>query len=242
MKSQKIPSILLICMLLVATEARLQQPDPSRLQDFQPHLAGEVYKPDNIFSGSPFFINAWSIGQVILNSGEIADSCMLRYNGYLDELFWLTHDTYEQVMLDKNLITGFRLFDAASQQWVTFEQIEVNDPLTGAKRKIFAQLLLQDELSLYAYRYVRETGTTTSVMQAGQLVSRRVIGPEYQFFLLNAEGESRRIQMNRRRFLHAFPEKRKELRRELRRMRNSIRSERQLISAVKLLNTIHNTE
>lgn len=242
MKIQNIHFVPLICLLFLATEARLQQPIPNHQQDFQPHLSGEVYSPAVIFSGSPHYINAWSIGQVILKTGKAADSCMLRYNGYLDELFWLSPESYEQVMLDKGLIDGFRLFDAAGKQWIAFEQIEISDPLTGARKTVFAQLLLQDHLSLYAYRYVRETGATASVMQGGQLIQRRVIGPEYQFFLLDENGESQRIQMNRRNFLQLLPEKRQELRRELRRNRNRIRNEQQLVSAVKLLNVLYKNE
>lgn len=242
MKSRKIQFTFLICLLFLATEARLQQAFSNHQQDFQPHLSGEVYSPAVIFSGSPYFINAWSIGQVILKTGKVADSCVLRYNGYLDELFWLSPETYDQVMLDKGLIAGFRLFDAAGKQWVDFEQIEIRDPLTGARRTIFAQRLLQEHVSLYAYRYVRETGATASVMQGGQLIQRRVIGPEYQFFILNENGESQRIQMNRRSFLQLFPEKHQELRRELRRNRNRLRNEQQLVSAVRLLNRLYQNE
>ena len=67
---------------------------------FQAQLSGEVYSPPVLFSGSPWYIDDWTRGIVILENGEMVSNVKLRYNGYLDELFWLTPEAFDQVLLE----------------------------------------------------------------------------------------------------------------------------------------------
>jgi hypothetical protein len=211
-------------------------PGPEAL--FKARLSGEVYTPPVIHSGSQWFIGEWAIGSVKLITGEKVSDVMLRYNGYLDELFWLTPSTFEQVRLDKNLIRQFEMNDPASGERLIFMNLEVNNMLAPGAIQVFAQLLYYGDISLYVHRKIRETGATTSTMVGGRLVARRILGLDYQYYLCGRSELPETLQPNRRSLLRAFPEHRSQIRLALRQNNIRIRNEAQLIDAIKIINDL----
>jgi len=232
--------LLLALILFLQTRLVAQQADTGSNSGtlFQSRLSGELYTPPVIHAGNPWFIGEWTSSRITLHTGETIHGEMLRYNGYLDELFWLTHETYHQVQLDKKLIKKFELLDPESRQWLRFEKFEVKNILTPGTVSLFVQQLHHDNISLHVHRKVRETGAVTSVMVGGSLVSRRVIGPDYQYYLQRNDQVPEAIQPTRRSLLRAFPEHRQQIRQSLRRNNLRIRSEAQLIAAVEIINEI----
>lgn len=202
---------------------------------FQARLSGEVYSPPVLYAGDPYYLSNWTSGRVLLTTGQKVINVMLRYNGYHDDLYWLTPETFQQVRLDKNLIDSFMLLHPESNQWMKFQKIETSNIITGAPGSFFAEVLADKKIFLYAYRKIRETGETTSVLIGGRLISRQVIGPDYVYYLQIPGSDPVSIQTNRRSLLRVFPEKRKEIRREFRKNYIRIRGERQLIKAVEVI-------
>ncbi len=205
---------------------------------FKARLSGEVYTPPVIHSGSQWFIGEWATGSVTLITGEKVSDVMLRYNGYLDELFWLTPVTFEQVRLDKKLIRQFEMEDPGSGEKLIFKNLEVNNMLAPGSIEVFAQLLHRSDISLYVHRKIRETGATTSVMVGGTLVARRVLGPDYQYYLQNRSELPGAIQPTRRSLMRTFPEHRRQIRQALRQQNIRIRNEAQLIYAIEIINDL----
>ncbi|HHN47476.1 MAG TPA: hypothetical protein ENN08_00825 [Bacteroidales bacterium] len=227
-------------ILLLPVGLMAQQPSsgsgPEAL--FKAHLSGEVYTPPVIHSGSQWFIGDWANSNVTLITGEKVSDVMLRYNGYLDELFWLTPGTFEQVRLDKNLIRQFEMEDPGSGEKLIFKNLEVNNILAPGSIQVFAQLLHRGDISLYVHRKIRETGATTSVMVGGTLVARRVLGPDYQYYLQHRSELPGAIQPARRSLMRTFPQHRRQIRQALRQHNIRIRNEAQLIYAIEIINDL----
>jgi hypothetical protein len=226
-------SIMFFTLLITGSAQTRLHADADAL--FQARLSGEVYSSPVLYAGDPYYLSSWTSGRVLLTTGQEVINVMLRYNGYHDDLYWLTPETYQQVRLDKNLIVSFLLMHPESNRWMKFQKIETRNSITGAPGSFFAEVLADERISLYAYRKIRETGETTSAFIGGRLIARQVIGPDYVYYLQIPGSDLVSIQTNRRSLLRVFPEKRKEIRRELRKNHIRIRGERQLIKAVELI-------
>jgi hypothetical protein len=224
--------------LLLINNAQSQGDFGGRDSIFQPHLPGEVYTPPVVHAGSPWFLADWLKGEVTLTNGQTTRDVLLRYNGYFDELFWLTPVDFEQVQLDKQLIMSFAFYDPEEDEWFRFERLDKRNVLTGNTENVFAQLLTGNEIRLYVHRKIRETGATTSTMVGGVLMARQVLGPDYNYFLKRSDSEAQAISVNRRSLLRAFPGYRHEIRQKLRHHHIRIRNEAQLITAVELINDL----
>ena len=211
---------------------------PNHANRFEAHLSGEVYIPPVIHSGSQWFISDWCNGSVILKTGEKVNQVLLRYNGFLDELFWLTPDNYDQIRLDKLLISSFVLNPTGSGQQLHFKNMSVSGILGGSRENVFMQVLYEGDISLFVIRKIRLTGGTTSVMVGDVLVPRQIIGPDYLYYLQRMGSEPEPILPNRRALINTFPEHRQEIRQALRRNHNRVRTEIQFIEAIAIIDRI----
>lgn len=229
----------LIIFILSGAAAYAQKPAFTDAEKrFEAHLSGEVYMPPVLYAGSPWFLADWNKGSVTLKTGETVSNVLLRYNGYMDELFWLTPESYDHIRLDKQLISSFVIHRAGSKQQFRFRNMNIRTLLGTSRESVFMQVLYEGDVSLYVFRKIRETGATTSVMVGNVLVPRQVIGSDYRYYLRRGGSEPELIIPNRSSLLRAFPEHRQEIRQALRRNRNRMRNEAQFVEAIVLLNRI----
>jgi len=106
------------------------------------------------YEGDPFF-NKWTLGEVILNNGDVITDIYLRYEKYLDELLWLRENDYKAGIIRKEGTTGFRLFDAKGAPMATFVRKRHKQPFEPDSTEVFFHVLVSGDLTLYAYRRVK---------------------------------------------------------------------------------------
>lgn len=199
---------------------------------FDQGLSGKLNNPPHQPIGNQHYPSEdWLYGDVLLENGIVVKDKRLRYNGYLDELFWLYEGDYQQIQLDRNFIKESTLYKQGQLEPVIFRKISIDAPLITSRDNVFGELLYEGALQLYAFRRVIDS-RTAEIGEVGPIIS-----PSPLFVLIMPEGTSKIInRINRRNLLVLFPGKKGEIRNVLRDNRIfRLRSEQDLIDAVRLL-------
>ena len=228
-----LPALAALMLLSGTRYVRGQDTLPAALTE--PKLCGEWYTPEIGYVGSQLFRGSWFPGSVVLEDGRIADDKMLAYNGMQDQLIWLDKKGGKVLTLDKGLIAGFVLRDDKGEE-MRFRKIRVKPLLLNDSISVFAQVLLQGQhLSLYVQRRIINDYTET---YGGYVTSasRRYLAPKPVYFIFMPGRQSNRMEKISRKTLYAvFPEKKKQIRKTLRKNRLSLHNEYQLIRAIELI-------
>lgn len=213
-------------------------------------LAGGLSFPDNVFQvrlvgervdysyvGNPaqLFIDQWLAGEVILEDGQRRKVDALMYNGFHDELVYLSGNQ-EYIKLEKSRLKGFILENHFVNDTLYFEKIQVPSPGAGNTASRYAQVLHQGALSLYASRQIKSAGKEI-IHQQNRAFERRLYKPDTSYLLQLPDGRWYSFSKLRRRTLQElFPDKRDQIRSIQRsnqiRMRNN---EQELIRLIRLL-------
>ncbi|TVR72067.1 MAG: hypothetical protein EA408_07765 [Marinilabiliales bacterium] len=204
----------------------------------EPVLSGEVLNYFFQASGSQYFIDGWTKGDIYLESGDVTRDRLLQYNGYRDQLYWLNPSSGDIVILDKHLVSGFTLAMPLSADTATFRKVSAD--LNGIRDPdgVFVQVLVDDAYSLLVLRRIVNTGER-NIMQGERMVTLPVLEPRPVYIIRSPGNNYQSLQrLRRRNFINLFPGQQDDLRRELIRERNRVRSENQLVEAVKTLNTL----
>jgi hypothetical protein len=231
---------LILCFLFfLALDGLISQellPDegPAGEAYFEQGLSGSLYIPGRRLVGDPWFPSEkWTRGDVRLTSGTWVRGKMLRYNGYIDELFWLSEADYSQVKVDRGLIDEFILYAPSGS--LRFTRIMVHVPPIIWNREVLGEILYEGNISLYCYRRVIETGLGDYLVE-NRVVGGRKIAPSHLYIMELPGGTQTTISRIRRSsILNLFPENRKEIRRLLRQNRLRPSNARELAEVMKLL-------
>ncbi len=202
----------------------------------EPVLYGEVLNHHFQAVGSQYFIDGWTEGEIYLENGEIAHNRMMQYNGFRDQLYWLNPSTSDIVILDKYLVRKFNLRMPLTADTVTFRRIEPGLNGSYGPDGIFAQVLVEDDCSLYVFRKIENTGER-NIVQNERRVTLPVLEPRPVYIIRNPDNSYNSFQRIRRQtVINLFPGISDELRRELLETRNRVRNEEDLIEAVLIAN------
>lgn len=203
---------------------------------FISHLSGEVFYPSFTYMGSQYFLEDWSEGSIILESGEIADKIQLKYNGFLDELIWMKTPSFQQVKLDKYLVKEFKLINPRNKKNHIFRRIEVSLPPFNTKSEIFAEVIYDGKISLFAYRRVTETGKVNRKTDKG-IFEYIQIDPDYLYFITMPDRENLFLnKISRKNLFRAFPEMKQEIRAIFNQTRGYSTNEERFALIVKKIN------
>jgi len=112
----------------------------------------EYHNPVEGYEGQQYF-NSWTLGEVMLNNGDVIKSIFLRYDKYLDELLWFRKSDLRTGIVKKDGITGFRLFDDRNNLSASFIKKKIILPLADST-DVFLQVLVSGQVPLYVYRNV----------------------------------------------------------------------------------------
>lgn len=202
---------------------------------FEQGLSGKMnITPRRPIGDQHYPAEEWLTGDVLLENGNAIKNKLLRYNGYLDELFWLYEGDYQQIQVDKNMISEFTLHTPAGTQ-ARFRRIGVYSPILIGKDEIFAEILYEGHVSVYSCRRVIET-TRGDYRVGDKLIGGIKIKPGHLYIFRLPDNTIRIIQKIRRRnILNLFPDQRREIRRLMREKRLRPRNEKELVEAAKVL-------
>jgi|GEM_PF-1781245 hypothetical protein len=137
-------------------------------------LMGLEYRnPLKGYSGNQFY-GEWTKGELRFSNGNIISGIDLRYETYLDELLWLRDIDYKAGILNKEEVSGFSFYDPLSNQNISFVKRETRFPFDTEPVDRYLEILVQGELTLYAFRNVTKSpgdfsliNTTKYLLYAG---------------------------------------------------------------------------
>ena len=135
-----------------------------------------------------FIFNVWTPGEIDLTDGSVIKNIYLQYDQYLDELLWLRKSDRRAIILSRDIVAGFRLFDSNDKLMATFAKKKVNLPFTGLK-DAYLQVLMPGNPGFYVWR--------NSYVMASD--NRLVERPRY---LIIAEGKDYPVRLSKRSLLN----------------------------------------
>jgi hypothetical protein len=164
-------------------------------------LTGEAYSDPGLTHKGIYFQEAFLPGKVKFNNGDSVDNILLRYNGFEDQLIWLSKD-FGQVKLDKAPIAEFELNNSGSASH--FKNIAAGE--TG----VFVQICYEGKVKLYVQRKIVPH---TDYIKNGIHYYKYKSLPQY-FLMIN----NRFFAVNRsiNSIYQLFPAKKEEIRRAIR--------------------------
>ena len=172
----------------------------------------------------------------MLENGMVAENVRLRYNGLIDELFWLHEGSMQHIRLDRGLVSGFRMYVPEEDERLEFTKVERGRLSMLGTSDIFVQVLYDDIVILYAYRQVSRK-RDVYVRRGRSRYKLTEVEPDPVYFLvLPGDIVIRPDTLNRRDVYRAFPGIRNELRSIFRQRRNVSGYEQQLKETVRRIN------
>jgi|GEM_PF-1739348 hypothetical protein len=155
----------LIVLFLLASGAVVSQSVSSIIIPQRNHnesyLSGELYKPDILPDITTYFNSDWLSGDILMSDGTLKSNEKIKYNGLLDELFWLEPESRQTIKLDKGAILRFHYYNYQGDTSVYFRKLKVKRNTLNDSIEIFGQELFRGELSLYLLHSFYFARTTT---------------------------------------------------------------------------------
>lgn len=119
--------------------------------NFEAKLKGRAFI--NKYPGiSIQFYKNWMQGELLLSDGTTVTDKVLLYNSLLDELIWRRSTDYKQVILNKQAIAGFTLYNSDNIKVAEFKKKYLKN--TSDSTGTFLQILTEGKISLYVKREV----------------------------------------------------------------------------------------
>lgn len=202
---------------------------------FQSPIIGRLYKAPRRGEGSPYLMERWWPGKIVLLSGDTIKNVLLKMDCYKNELIWMS-DGKSIVAIDPNLITGFSLLPDNRLSERKFMKLNFKLPLISDTVVKYLEVLNEGPFNLYSFRKVDSypqsvTGNAGGLfmMNAYDLVSS---------YYIQAKGQPVKvIEFNKKSLIKAYPEFADKMKKLLKEKHyGSIKNEYQLIQAVQLVN------
>lgn len=210
-----------------------QTVDPDTI--FEPKLCGEIFRMKTGTIGEQFYNVDWAVGDIKLNTGEMAVKKLLKYNAFMDELIWLQTDSLWQVKLEKHFIDEFCLRNYYGRS-VLFRRIRLKLPRMTDTADVFLEVLTEKNASLYVFRNVIIQGTVNRVIGGIQYSFNKLVPqPEY-ILILPGGGRYTFKKIGRIALLKALPEDYRAVVNEIIRQNNlSLMDENDLVKLTDLI-------
>jgi hypothetical protein len=227
--------LLLIIAMRVNAQENYCRCDTIRDNPFEPQLAGERFFWNRNIHGSIYFFKDFVNGDIRLSNGEWVYNKVLNFNGFADELIMFDAVSLKQIKLDKKYIREFRFKDPQRNIFQDFKKIKTGGPADLSE--VFAQVLLEDRISLFVYRKIELSGHDTENLN-GDMVAIDIYSPVPIYILRLPDGRIETFnKINRKALIKSFPGLEKDIKYVLR--KNHIRivkNEAGLIEVISILN------
>lgn len=114
---------------------------------YERELSGELFAPT--LDSITWFTQDWVYGDIFLSDGEIIRDKQIKYNGLLDELFWLEPKSGKTIKLDKEGILKFHFLNLDGDTSVYFRKLKLKQDILTDSREVFVQEIYNGKLSLF---------------------------------------------------------------------------------------------
>jgi hypothetical protein len=122
-------------------------------------LTGDLFTPDLIIDPTTYFNQEWLAGDIYLSNGEVVRNELIKYNGLLDELFWLEPTSKNVIKLDKEAINQFHFQNYKGDTSVYFRKIKVKKSILTDSALVFGQIVYNGTSKLFVIHPFRKSGT-----------------------------------------------------------------------------------
>ncbi len=228
--------LLLSLLLLIGIVAQAQRPFnvdvelTTNSNTINYKLPGKQFYPIYVPSGSEFYDDQWMRGYVILENEDKYDSLFLKYNTFKDELVSLNGRTGTMIMLDKDAIMEFGLYETPGFT-KRFKKMELDKVPKGEH---YFNVPYNGNLKLTVwYRTLEEQSAPFKDKNGFLQVSTYVL--RLQYFVRFPDGHFEKFKLNRGSLLALFPDSKREIRRILRKDRNWVKTEASAARAIELI-------
>jgi len=145
--------IILFSIILVGITSRIgfcQTDDDYSVKniDSESLLSGELFNPEMMPNISTHFNKEWLLTDILLTDYRLVRNKMIKYNGLLDELFWLEPESNQTIKLDKEAIMKFHFLNFQGDTTIRFRKIKVKRDIFKDSSEIFVQDINNGTLSL----------------------------------------------------------------------------------------------
>jgi len=202
---------------------------------FSTKLIGDFFIEKKQIIGNQYINSNWSLGNILLSSGDTIYGKLLKYNGLLDELMWLNSLNYGVIKIDKQYIAEFwfKNQEGANQR---FKKIFLNNSNIDSTQTVFTEIMIEGALSLYIHRKI-EKQFPRYIMVNNIRQKFDVLEPSPVYYILQNSKKYIQFQkINRKSFLKFFPEKQKIISKYIKDYKLNIRNESDLVKLISLLN------
>lgn len=106
------------------------------------------------------FYNFWTKGHIVFSNGKQSETCMLRYNSWLDELLWLRQSDYRAGIVPKEGIREFVFYANERSEEKRFEKVYLNENILKQREYIYLEKLATGKLNFFCRRkkeYLKNT-------------------------------------------------------------------------------------
>lgn len=190
----------------------------SSLNYFVPHLCGELSEAAINLDDETFFRKSWLRGDIFYTDGRIAYDENVRFNKLLNELMWLEPVSNQAIVLDKEAIAGFRIYEDLDTSF-SFRKINVKPGDTYGTADVFVQELYAGHLSLCIFHILNVEGRTTGRLSE-KLVEKNVYSEDPVYFLVFSDGTFVRFrEISNKRFCELLPGEKVEIQDYFRKIR-----------------------
>jgi len=161
----------------------------------------------------PYFNKDWLLGDIILVEGGIVRNKYIKYNGLLDEVFWIEPKSGKTVKLDKEAIMQFHFKNVQGDTSVYFRKIKIKRDILTDSSETYVQVIYHGNLSLFishTFRLIR-----TDLTRRNGFLIENSIYEEEPVYILRFKNIKTSIYKNlNRKNLYAFvPEKKDQIKR-----------------------------
>jgi hypothetical protein len=175
-------------------------------------LTGEFFAPALSPDITTYFNREWQEGTVQLDDGRLVRNVKLRYNGLLDELFWLEPASNKTIKLDKQSVLRFHFLNIQGDTSVYFRRLKVKRDNFSDSMEVFGQELYFGKISLYVmHSFYFEKQVTVQMHRSNILKDVYKEEPVYYVEFPDA-GVAGFRKFTRKNLAPYFPQKEKEIR------------------------------
>jgi hypothetical protein len=204
-------------------------------------LSGELFAPDLPVDIMTYFNRDWLLGDIFLSNGGIIRNINIKYNGLLDELFWLEPKSNKPIKLDKEAILQFHFLNFLGDTLVYFRKLKVKRNILTDSTEIYGQEIYHGDLSLFVlHTFYLDRREIVPMNKSYILKDIYKEEPVYYIKLLNNKVVG--FKRFSRKSLYAFvPDKKDQIRKFFREsISGKIKTNPEIIGLIQFLNSIVN--
>jgi hypothetical protein len=205
----------------------------------QVHLAGELFQPDIPTDLTTFFNTDWLEGEILLSDSTVVRNVRIRYNGLLDELFWLEPESNKTIKLDREAILRFHFNIFNGDTSVYFRKLKVKRENFPDSVEIFGQELFEGKVSLYLRHSFYYAGS-----KSVQMNKRYVLKDNYQkepvYYIYISDNKIFQFKrFSRKNIYTSFPDKKLQIKKYLNEsLAGKLKTTSEIVSLIKYIDSL----